>query len=69
MKFLLLGDLCPTAGNTAPLFDQVKTDELFTDVRPLFDAADFVFVNLECALTERETELYTLLEELCDEDQ
>lgn len=57
MKLLLLGDLCPTTDNTAPLFDALRTDELFTDVRTLFDAVDFRFVNLECTLTEREAKI------------
>lgn len=56
MKLLLLGDLCPT-DETALLFEQGKTDELFTDVRPLFDAADFAVVNLECTLTDREEKI------------
>ena len=53
MKALFLGDVCPTAV-TAPLFRQKQVDRLFTDTRTLFDESDFCFVNLECAITERD---------------
>lgn len=56
MKLLLLGDVCPT-DYTGEMFDKVQTDALFNDVRTLFDAVDFRFVNLECALTECETKI------------
>ena len=53
MKLLLLGDVCPTS-KTTDMFAAMETDALFTDTRALFDACDFAFVNLECAITESE---------------
>ena len=53
MKTLLLGDVCPTTV-TAPLFKDKNISELFTDVVSIFDNKDFVFVNLECAITEHD---------------
>jgi len=53
MKTLLLGDICPTV-LTAPLFRAKDVDALFGDTRALFDASDFSFINLECAITERD---------------
>ena len=50
MKTLLLGDICPT-WVTAPLFKKGNVEELFTDVMSIFKNKDFVFANLECALT------------------
>lgn len=54
MKVLLFGDVFPTP-ETEKMFEQVQTDALFTDVRSLFDDADFAFVNLECPLTDCDT--------------
>ena len=51
MKTLLLGDICPT-WVTAPLFKKGNVEELFTDVMSIFKNKDFVFANLECALTD-----------------
>jgi poly-gamma-glutamate capsule biosynthesis protein CapA/YwtB (metallophosphatase superfamily) len=53
MKTLLLGDVCPTTV-TAPLFTNKNISELFTDVASIFDNKDFVFANLECALTDHD---------------
>lgn len=53
MKILLCGDVCPF-DKSIDLFDRVKVDDLFGDVRVLFDKSDFAFINLECALTESE---------------
>ncbi len=50
MKALLLGDVCPTE-KTAPFFEQMDTETLFTDTLKLFEGNDFNFVNLECAIT------------------
>ncbi len=50
MKVLFCGDMSPTDDNNH-LFAQVETDTLFNDVKDLFQAADYGFVNLECALT------------------
>ena len=51
MKVLFCGDMSPTDDNNH-LFAQMETDTLFHDVKDLFQAADYGFVNLECALTE-----------------
>jgi len=56
MKTLLLGDLSPTAV-TNPLFAKKDAKALFTDVITLFQGNDVNFVNLECALTECDTEI------------
>ena len=56
MKLLLLGDVCPTQ-ETSLLFHNVQVDELFGDVRSLFETSDFSFVNLECTLTESNNEI------------
>lgn len=56
MKVLLLGDVSPTAV-TAPLFKKKSISELFNDVVSIFDNKDFIFVNLECALTEHNIEI------------
>jgi len=53
MKLLICGDTVPTA-ISAPYFKSGDTEALFSDVLPLFKAADRVLVNLECALTETE---------------
>ena len=53
MKTLLLGDVSPTAV-TAPLFRDKKKDILFGDVAEIFSDKDFVFANLECALTDHD---------------
>ena len=53
MKMLLLGDVCPTV-SSAPLFKEKNTSALFGRTTELFKNKDFVFVNLECALTEGE---------------
>lgn len=51
MKTLLLGDTAPVY-NTKELFRAKETEKLFTNVIPYMKAADYCFVNLECALTE-----------------
>lgn len=54
MKLLLCGDVCPTALTDAYFANgDVKT--LFGDVATLFDGNDVNLVNLECALTDKET--------------
>ena len=54
MKLLLTGDISPTYV-THPLFKKMDISTLFTDTRQLFRGNDFVFANLECALTCGET--------------
>lgn len=56
MKTLLLGDLSPTVGSN-PLFKEQNIEELFYDTLGLFEGNDVNFVNLECALTEHETQI------------
>ena len=53
MKALFLGDICPTSENSH-LYKEVKTEEIFTDALPVMQSADFVAVNLECALTQHD---------------
>ena len=54
MKLLLCGDVCPTA-LTDPYFAKGDVETLFSDVATLFDGNDVNMVNLECALTDKET--------------
>ena len=56
MKTLLLGDVSPTA-SSAPLFTAQDLSALFGDAQSLFEKRDFIFVNLECALTDSENEI------------
>ena len=53
MKTLFFGDVCPTMV-TGPLFRQKRREELFADVPSVIEGHDFVFANLECALTEHD---------------
>ncbi|MBE6702266.1 MAG: CapA family protein [Ruminococcaceae bacterium] len=54
MKLLLCGDICPTSKNEA-LFASGDIKALFGDTTTLFEGNDLHFINLECALTEKET--------------
>ena len=56
MKTLLLGDISPTP-ETAPYFKEKNIPELFNDTVSIFEEKDFVFVNLECALTEHDGDI------------
>ncbi len=56
MKTLLLGDISPTAVN-APLFQEQNIPILFCDTVEMFQDRDFIFVNLECALTNSENQI------------
>ena len=51
MKTLFLGDISPTA-ISSPLFKEKNTGELFKDTVSVFNDKDFIFANLECALTD-----------------
>ena len=51
MKMLLLGDISPT-DVTAPLFKKEDVSGLFSNSLSIFENKDFVFANLECAITE-----------------
>ncbi len=53
MKTLLVGDICPTAYST-PYFARKDIAALFNDTTSLFEDKDFVFANIECAITESE---------------
>ena len=53
MRALLLGDVCPTEV-TSPLFREKRTKELLGTAEAIFEDRDFVFANLECALTEHD---------------
>ena len=53
LKLLFCGDTVPT-DDTGALFAAGDVDALFSDVAPVFQPADRVIVNLECALTESE---------------
>lgn len=56
MKTLLLGDLSPRQ-TTDELFQNGDLDTLFNDTIPLFTESEFTIVNLECAITEHETQI------------
>ena len=51
MKMLILGDISPTGVN-AHLFREQNLEALFGNTLPIFENKDFIFANLECALTE-----------------
>ena len=53
MNTLLLGDISVTK-ETAPYYQAQDIQELYTDVVSVFARKDFVFANLECALTDHE---------------
>lgn len=56
MKTLLLGDVSPSKV-TREVFANKETERLFGDLIPFFKSADFVFANLECAITESEAKI------------
>lgn len=56
MKALFLGDICPTDAS-ADYFEKGDIEFLFGDTAALFSAAEFRMANLECALTDSETEI------------
>ena len=51
MKTVFVGDICPTAGST-PYYAMGDTATLFGDTVEIFRDRDFIFANLECAITE-----------------
>ena len=51
MKTLFVGDICPTPGST-PYYAVGDTATLFGDTVDIFRGRDFIFANLECAITE-----------------
>lgn len=53
-KLLICGDIIPTESNEQLMIDG-KVDELLSDVKSVFDASDFTFVNVEGVFTERGT--------------
>ncbi len=56
MKALFCGDISPTPA-TGPLFGSGDYEALFTDITELFQKYDAAVVNLECALTEHDTQI------------
>ena len=56
MRVMICGDVCPSEVNRA--FCEGNTEELFRDVPSVFRRADRVLVNLECALTDKETPIF-----------
>ena len=53
MKTLFVGDICPTPCST-PYYAMGDTAALFGDTVDIFRDRDFIFANLECAITESE---------------
>ena len=51
MKTLFVGDICPTSAS-APYYAMGDTATLFGDTIDIFRDRDFIFANLECAITE-----------------
>lgn len=56
MRLIIGGDVCPTEF-TVPAFERGDVPALFGTVPTLFEGADRVIINLECALTERESRI------------
>lgn len=56
MKYIICGDFTATVGN-AELFSQKDVDTLFGNVASVLKSADRVFVNVECAISERGEEI------------
>ena len=59
MKTLLLGDISPRQ-TTDELFQNGDIEPLFNDTVSLFRESDFTLVNLECAITEHDTQITTI---------
>ena len=56
MKISICGDVCPTGAND--LFIKGETETLFHDVPSAFAGSDRVLVNLEVALTDKDTPIF-----------
>ena len=56
MKTLLLGDVCPT-DESARFFKEKDLSTLFSDTLSLFENKDFIFTNLECAITDHDKKI------------
>ena len=56
MKVIICGDVCPAGLNEEFLKGDLQT--LFHDVPSAFAGADRVFVNLECAVTDKDTAIF-----------
>lgn len=56
MKTLFVGDICPTK-YTESAFAAADMKTLFNDTLSIFENRDFVFANLECAITESENRI------------
>ena len=55
MKTLLLGDFCPMQRQVVELYSQADVDALFGDALSIFRNKDFIAINLECAITDKNT--------------
>ncbi len=55
MKIVICGDI--SVNDSERLFAEQKEKELFNDIIPVFKSADRVIVNLECAVTDKNTEI------------
>ena len=56
MKALFLGDICPT-DYSSPYFKEKDISKLFGDSESIFKDRDFIFANLECAITKSENQI------------
>ena len=56
MKIVVCGDVCPSEVNNS--FKKENVRDLFGDVPTVFQDADRVLINLECALTEKDTPIF-----------
>ncbi|MBR2964999.1 MAG: CapA family protein [Clostridia bacterium] len=55
MKTLLFGDFYPYRKDVAQLFVDADVEALFGDSLSLFENKDFIAINLECAITDKDT--------------
>ena len=55
MKTLLFGDFYPYRKDVAQLFVDADIEALFGDSLSLFENKDFIAINLECAITDKDT--------------
>ena len=55
MKTLLLGDFCPRPAIVVERYDKGDVEALFGDSLAMFEGKDLVAINLECAITDKNT--------------
>ena len=63
MKIAICGDL--SVKDSRPLFERCEVDTLFHDVATVFEESDRVIVNLECAITDKDTPIAKIGPNLC----